>query len=596
MVGAGGSRFCYDEVLGKDAHGINRDEAFDGLTAARMIEEKVNVNVEALVEQPVTAFLSDESGELSRAKRILALRWPAVYWGKCFAHQLNRLVGDVLKHTCFLAVATLAIALVSCVNNSKVWRNVLTNKCRQVYERFGVMLQATENRWCSAQACFASILRLKKALQLLMLEQSYQLPSGLANVHAQGDKFWTDLQHAHDVVLALAKSQLVLQRDQGSLADVVYAYGAFRAAMGHLPDVVAQVEKRWKTTEQPLLLLVCCLDKRYVADFRQRCRGNGVVTAVRLSQLAVYYHKRFIGDDTTGLADAFLDWWEGKVLEESVYTGDRFWKVMLENCNPAMKKLASLAQRVVSLPVHSADCERLFSDYGNIKTPERNRMGNRKMQMLTQVKHDMREKRREQQRVASKKRKRLVSCEPYRQRLPPSSTSANQQQPSSSSSNQQHSSSSSSNQQQSSSSSSNQQHSSSSSSTYGPQQASESVDFDEVEVMYEVAAADLTNDTAVADQWALRFRAMEEEQDTADEEAPPPPSYACFTEAAIGYVHETGLEYRRTNPLPLVNNPRYPQDELQGVRAWKVPLEVLFPPGCGVAAADELMEAVQPFF
>eukprot|EP00918_Siedleckia_nematoides_P044821 GHVU01098044.1.p1 GENE.GHVU01098044.1~~GHVU01098044.1.p1 ORF type:complete len:793 (+),score=88.95 GHVU01098044.1:170-2548(+) len=573
MVGSGSSYFCYDQVLGDTAAAVNRDESFDGLAAARLIEETILPNVQQLLGLVCGAFISDESGELSRAKRILALRYPAVYWGKCFAHQVNRLVGDVLKYTCFNVIAMLAVALVSCISNSKVWRNILYNKCRLLYQRFGLLITATENRWCSAQACFASILRMRKAMQLILLEHCQDLPTALAAVFDYGEAFWPALREAHDVVLALAKSQLVLQRQNGSLGDVVYAYGRFRADMGHRSQLAAQVDKRWLGTEQPLLLLVCSLDKKYVKDFRERCRNSNTVSGIRLSQLAVYYYTRFIGDDSSCVADAFMEWWDGNLPEEKLYNPERFWKVILDHPKPEMRKLARLAQLLCSFPSHTADCERLFSDYGNVKTPERNRMANSKMQLLTQIKHELRDRYRTQQQDQIRQRTRLVSVEPYTERSHPAPNPLQPSQPSSSSS-----------------------------AAEGgrpggrPPRPPSEVEFDEVEVLYETEPHESTAEAAAAEGWAVRFRFIDEEAaESEGEEAGEAPSDIGFTEAAVGYTHTKGDEHRRVNVLPRVNVRQYPQDKLTGVRAWKVPLSSLFPPGAGVGPAEAPLEAFTPF-
>eukprot|EP00918_Siedleckia_nematoides_P039959 GHVU01086809.1.p1 GENE.GHVU01086809.1~~GHVU01086809.1.p1 ORF type:complete len:390 (-),score=61.10 GHVU01086809.1:1140-2309(-) len=363
------------------------------------------------------------------------------------------------------------------------------------------------------------------------------------------------------------KLSLFWQRTNGSLVHVVYAYGRFRADMGHVADLAAQVDKRWRATEQPLFLLVCALDKQYVDDFRERCQASTVVTGPRLSLVAVDYYRRFIGDDSEGVADDFLDWWEKKVREEIVYRGDRLWKVVADHQNPDMRKLARLASHVCSLPAHTTDCERLFSDYGNVKTPSRNRLQNKKMQLLTQIKHDVRDRKRRQQDHEGRKRRRILSAEPYKEKSSSSSGGVA---------------------------------AASSSSSSGPQPVSfeplSEADDVEVEFVHEVVCEESTNDGAPAEGWALRFRAIDELAHEADvEEEWESPSDSSFIEEATTWVHTTGEDHRLANALPLVNVRNNPQDTLEGVRAWKVALEALFPPGAQVPPTDGLMVAVNPF-
>ena len=60
---------------------------------------------------------TDDAGQCARAKRILALRFPNVYSGRCYAHQVNLIVKDVLKAS-FLRMVQRAKDLVSVYQKS----------------------------------------------------------------------------------------------------------------------------------------------------------------------------------------------------------------------------------------------------------------------------------------------------------------------------------------------------------------------------------------------------------------------------------------------------------------------------------------------
>ena len=59
----------------------------------------------------------DEAGHCARAKRILSLRYPHRYFGKCYAHQVNLIVKDVFK-VAFVGTIERARKLVTKYNNS----------------------------------------------------------------------------------------------------------------------------------------------------------------------------------------------------------------------------------------------------------------------------------------------------------------------------------------------------------------------------------------------------------------------------------------------------------------------------------------------
>ncbi|ETM97328.1 hypothetical protein PPTG_20349 [Phytophthora nicotianae INRA-310] len=62
--------------------------------------------------------ITDGAGQCGRAHRILALRWPNIYFGKCFAHDINNLVKAVLKTLSFCKVADEASSAVNALNAS----------------------------------------------------------------------------------------------------------------------------------------------------------------------------------------------------------------------------------------------------------------------------------------------------------------------------------------------------------------------------------------------------------------------------------------------------------------------------------------------
>ncbi|EEY55302.1 uncharacterized protein PITG_09236 [Phytophthora infestans T30-4] len=90
-------------------------------------------------------------------------------------------------------------------------------------------------RWNSMQACFASLLRVQSALQMLT-KQSHgddEFPTALSVVLR--DYFWQDLKRAERVIAPLSLASYRLQR--------------FKQAPQHREELVACVEQRWKKCE-----------------------------------------------------------------------------------------------------------------------------------------------------------------------------------------------------------------------------------------------------------------------------------------------------------------------------------------------------------
>ena len=75
---------------------------------------------------------TDEAGQCGRAKRILALRYPDMYFGKCYAHQVNLIIKDVFK-VLYLDAIDRTRALVTKFNQStSKWLPRLNNESKDL--------------------------------------------------------------------------------------------------------------------------------------------------------------------------------------------------------------------------------------------------------------------------------------------------------------------------------------------------------------------------------------------------------------------------------------------------------------------------------
>ncbi|ETM41896.1 hypothetical protein L914_12370, partial [Phytophthora nicotianae] len=80
--------------------------------------------------------------------------------------------------------------------------------------------QLCKTRWNSMRGCFASLLRIRSALELLEVKfrDVADFPSVLRGF---GEKtFWDLLEDAEKIVLPFAYASLKLQRDENTMADV----------------------------------------------------------------------------------------------------------------------------------------------------------------------------------------------------------------------------------------------------------------------------------------------------------------------------------------------------------------------------------------
>eukprot|EP00918_Siedleckia_nematoides_P090546 GHVU01199015.1.p1 GENE.GHVU01199015.1~~GHVU01199015.1.p1 ORF type:complete len:301 (+),score=68.94 GHVU01199015.1:1322-2224(+) len=215
-----------------------------------------------------------------------------------------------------------------------------------------------------------------------------------------------------------------MQRNDANLADVLFMMARVRELLEDTSEQFSdEVEARWLLEEQPLLLLAGLLDPKHAKDMRVRIRASRTLTIEHMAYFAVIYHKKFIGDNVEGLVDATMEWARGGLAQQQL-CGDSqsMWELLRSGSDGGRRALANLALFVLSLPVTTADCERLFSDFSYIQTKQRNRLAAQKMHHLSQLKQEVR--RRDTDAVEKKERKRRRIMDPTRLRRAPSSGSA----------------------------------------------------------------------------------------------------------------------------------------------------------------------------
>eukprot|EP00644_Phytophthora_capsici_P017236 jgi/Phyca11/122534/e_gw1.48.316.1 len=203
----------------------------------------------------IGSCVTDDAGQCARARRILALRWPNIIFLRCFAHDINNLVKAVLQ-TVFKVVTKQA----------------------------------------AMQACFASLLRVRSALEDLAHDSRNdpEFPSAL-NVF-RDELFWKNLTDAERVIRPLP-------------------YASY---------LTPAVEKRWANCEQPLMLLAFALHPLYVTHARSMTKAHDntvfLMSTDGISAAADYYYRRYIDPDSRGLTGDVDKWLNGEFTPKNLPT------------------------------------------------------------------------------------------------------------------------------------------------------------------------------------------------------------------------------------------------------------------------------------
>jgi hypothetical protein len=259
------------------------------------------------------------------------------------------------------------------------------------------MIALCPTRWNFMQGCFASLLRSKTALTILSYRHagvSEGWPVSLQVLESRA--FWMRLEEAELVIRPLSVASYRLQRDENTLADVVVSfaeiYSKFAANPQYGEALVACVEKRWMNCEQPLFMFALYIHPTF-AKTAVELPSTDVSSQSRITHFAVYYYRRYVDGDVTGLRDSLGRWFGGRYTttrpEEYATPVPSFWTAMRQEYPQC--KLPVLALTVLSIAVNTATCERLFSELGNIHTPIRNRMDAKKAAQIEAIREHCRQ-------------------------------------------------------------------------------------------------------------------------------------------------------------------------------------------------------------
>ena len=272
-------------------------------------------------------------------------------------------------------------------------------------------MRIVEVRWNSIQVALASILRIKSSLRIVCatFESETDFPAELK----VDERFFKELKDAESAIRPLSFSSLLMQNHHNTLADVCYMFGSifqeFSEHETYSSELMSMIEKRWRNQEHPLIVLSFMLHPKYSITFRKMSEKSSSLNLLQVSQFAVFYYKKFFGNEYGNLVGEVQKWYNNEVTAIELYSNSdcfQFWNF----ARSVLPNLSSLATKLFSFVVQSATCERLFSSFGNLITKQRNRLSSESAHYLTQVKRNVKimEESMESNRTKNKKKKKIV--------------------------------------------------------------------------------------------------------------------------------------------------------------------------------------------
>jgi len=117
-----------------------------------------------------------------------------MYFGKCYAHQVNLIVKDVFE-VAFIATIERARKLVTKYNHStSKWLPRSDKEFKALYGVSPASLIIVEVRWNSSQSSLASILRIRSAFK--MVQAKYSSDDDFPNELRVDDAFFSEIEMA----------------------------------------------------------------------------------------------------------------------------------------------------------------------------------------------------------------------------------------------------------------------------------------------------------------------------------------------------------------------------------------------------------------
>lgn len=371
----------------------------DGVAIAEQME-KIMLEVQAK-GWVIGAVVTDDAGQCSRARRILALRWPRVVFVRCFAHAVNNLVKAVLN-TAFRRVTAKASDVVKTLNaSSSKWLSLVEKAMTQTYGTTRKLIPLCTTRWNSMQSCFASLLRVRTALSVFEVtnKNAHDFPDKLKIL--EDAAFWSELEKAEEVIRPLCYASFMLQSDNNTLADVVLCfrelYDKFVASSISV-ELVGLLEKRWNDCEQPLFLLAFVLHPGN-RELMKELPGS---VANMMGEFALAYYRKLFDRDARSIVGEMSEWMRGAYTPFSLANFENlatpplaaFWQEAKSSKDRAHlgSELPELALVVLAMAVNTATCERYFSELALIHTARRNKMNSEKARKIAAIRRQVRDR------------------------------------------------------------------------------------------------------------------------------------------------------------------------------------------------------------
>ncbi|CAB4414072.1 unnamed protein product [Rhizophagus irregularis] len=323
------------------------------------------------------SVVTDSAPSYAAARRRLRLKYVHITFLPCFAHQMNLFVGEIFKESEKFkqaSIKAIKIALYFKSSLHKYFIGQLRTLQKESYGKYIQIAIGNDTRWNSHYECFRTLIKSKGALRTLgskfeSPEQSTShqssdnilyLPNNISFILLD-ETWWQSLS---EFVKILKPYCIILDILQCDKARVLHGFGYFIKFWKDYDDIelsekiLDQLQTRWQSWEQPLLLLSWLLHPKYkMSKFKDNIPN---LNHVYLSKWLIYYYEAWT-----------------KTISKSILR-------KYENFRRA-KELGYVAQRIFGICINAASVGRLWSNMGFLHTKRRNRLNYEKTLKMSKL-------------------------------------------------------------------------------------------------------------------------------------------------------------------------------------------------------------------
>ena len=323
----------------------------------------------------------------------------------------------VMGKAWFSEVVTQAVDVVSFLSKSSSKYLVRAQSAmKRIYGMTLQLMKVCETRWNSLQMLLASLLRVRSALKSFAIEEGDDLPTEL---HPFLDAiFWHGIEIAEAVVRPLALMSFALEKHNTTLAHVFHALGSIyqhlqqSCILNHDSTLSCDISKRWNAQEQPLYVLAYLLHPQFMdtaMNMLVRMENSAEFSHVFSKRVwarvsSAYFEKWFPNHEQLSASELPIEFSMYNYLTNESFRMSTFPKGATNSASqwsyhtawdfavgdPRYRQLAIFSLKLLGTEPQSASQERVFKEYARQKSASRNKMSTTTMTMLATVRlnHD----------------------------------------------------------------------------------------------------------------------------------------------------------------------------------------------------------------